>query len=309
MKKTILYAILAVFSTLVQGKNVDFVIAWSPGGITSPAGIVVQEQLKQELKTKINPVLAHRPGAGGQIGVQSVAAAQPGTTHILIDGAGLVTAPLINPIPGAAPVDRNLIPVGYVGNILMVLVVGTHLPVKDFDEFVKYCQNNYINFGSGGIGSSTHLAAEVFLKTINCKSTHIPFQGHGPAIAALIGGHIDMMITTDGVANAYLENQKIKVLGVFGTDRSTLLTQIPQLPTEIKIPTIWVALFVNANAPPDDITLIKNALSNTLKNPTVIEKLKKQGLVNIGRSIPKNWIQKEQNYYLTIIKTININAK
>jgi tripartite-type tricarboxylate transporter receptor subunit TctC len=153
------------------------------------------------------------------------------------------------------------------------------------------------------------MAGALVLKALNCKSVHVPFQGQAPSVTALVGGHIDTMITLDGVAKPYLENQKVKVLAVTTGEKSTILNQVPLLPKEIKGPVFWLALFVNSNAPPEDIEIIKNAVSKTLKNPNVIKKLSGLGYVNIGRPIPEDWIKLEHDYYSNIVQRLDLDAK
>jgi tripartite-type tricarboxylate transporter receptor subunit TctC len=310
MKKHLVSIGLALFAATAFGKNIDFVITFAPGGISDPAARIVNEQLKEELKNdNINPVLSHKPGAGGQLGAQIVATSTPDNTQILLDGSNMVIAPLVNPLPNAVPLTETLVPIGYIGNFSMVLAVGSHVPVTNVDEFVKFCQNNNINYGSSGIGSGTHLAAASVLSSLKCKSTHIPFTGQGPAIAALAGGHIDAMVTTDGVAKPHQETNRIKILGVAGTEKSPILSDVPLLPKNAKIPTFWIALFVNKNADPKEIDKIKNAVTRTLTNPSIIAALNSRGYVNVGMPIDDAWLKKEQKQFHEIIKQVDINAK
>ena len=174
-------------------------------------------------------VLNYRPGAGGAIGAGEVAASDPdGYTLVGTSPGSVVVAPLAN--PQARHALDDFIPVASLAEGGIIIVVQAGSPWSDFDEFVGDARQRpgEITFGTSGTNGITHLATEALGMRADFELTHIPYQGSGPAIAALLGGEIDMSTSAIGPAAPHIREGTLVPLAVMAEGR---LDAYPDVPT------------------------------------------------------------------------------
>jgi tripartite-type tricarboxylate transporter receptor subunit TctC len=193
---TILFSLAAVGAQAQSAfpeRPVRVIVPYPPGGTADLLGRLISAKLGDAWGKSV--VIENRGGAGGNIATEAVAKADPDGYTLLLCNAPVLA---INPtLYGSVPFDpvRDFAPVAMIAEVPLFLVVNPSLPVKNFAEFldhVKKAKGN-INYASGSIGSTTHLSMELFKTMANVQLQHIPYKGSGPAIAAILGGEVQIM--------------------------------------------------------------------------------------------------------------------
>lgn len=306
MKKIFALLCVTLFSAAVAAKTINIVAPFAPGGVADHASRILAKQLNTDFANSDTTfIVQNRPGAGGFTGSHSVARLPSDTIEILVASPAVFIAPAaINPQITEVLPQNNLTAIGYIGDSISVLVVANDTPVTTLDEFAAYCKNNNINFGSSGIGSATHLASEAVYSHFGCKSTHIPFKGQGPAMLAVIGGQITAIVTTFDVAETQIEAGKVKAVAANST---AYLSKISKFPPSLQGANIPLAIFVNSNAPAGDIKTLQQAIAKVMKNPEVVAEMQKFKMINIGKTLPKNWLDNEVVFYTNMVKRLGLS--
>ncbi len=208
-------------------KPVRIIVNVAPGGgidqITRVAAAKVGDALGQPL------VVENRAGAGGNIGVETVARAAPdGYTLLSAIGSTMTVGPHLYKLP--VDVDKDLAPITPLARTLMFLVVRPSLPVKSVGELVAYARANpgKLNFGSPGVGTGPHIAAEMMMSVAGIKATHIPFKGSAETMAALFGETIDFAFDP-GSAVRQARAGKLRLLAVASAKRTPLAPDAPTM--------------------------------------------------------------------------------
>ncbi|NYT62483.1 tripartite tricarboxylate transporter substrate binding protein [Alcaligenaceae bacterium] len=282
--KNILLAVCTV-ATGIMGTNVKadtfpsqplrIVVPFGAGGVTDLTARTFGKAMSKTLNQPV--IIENRPGAGATIGANHVAKSAP-TGYTILLGTN-VTHAITPQMMKQAPYDplkdfQSVATFGLNGNVLLV---KSDFPANTFEEFLAYIRAHPsdINYSSGSVGSSAHLAAELLKQEVKGLSyTHIPFGGPAEALSAVIGGHVDFMFSNIGAAVGQLKGGKVKALAV------TTAQRVPQLPD---VPSIaesgvagfevvgWLAAFVPAGTPAD-ITQRLNSAINTAQNDPELRK-------------------------------------
>jgi len=200
-------------------RPIRFIVPFAPGGTTDIVARFVAQKLGEELGQQL--VLDNRGGAGGVIGTDLLAKAAPDGYTIMLNHVGVAyNVTMYKSLP-YDPV-RDLLPISLVGLTPNVLVVNTALPVKTVKDLVALgkAKPSQIPYGSGGVGSSAHLAVEMFQQLSGTKFVHVPYKGAGPALTETIGGQVQFMIATMPAAAGHIRSGKLRGLGVSGNKRS-----------------------------------------------------------------------------------------
>lgn len=232
-------------------KPVRLVVPFAPGGSTD----VIARMLGQKLNDLWGQavVVDNRAGAGGNLGADAVAKSAP-DGHTLLFASGSIT---INPsIYATMPFDtvRDLTPISNVASGPMLLVVQDKSPWRSIKDLIRDAKANpgKINFGSAGIGSQVHLAAENFADAAGIEITHVPYKGESLSYNDLLSGQIQMMVGNIAAASALLGPGRLRALGVTGLTRSPLLPDVPTV-AESGLPnfenTGWFGLLGPAGLP------------------------------------------------------------
>ncbi len=207
-------------------RAITLVVPFAPGGGTDTFARPFVAKLSQELGQQV--VIDNRAGAGGTVGAAMVAKAKPdGYTFLLgaVHHAVAVTAYK----QLSYDLQKDLAPVTSVAFVPDVLVIYPGIPANTLQEFIAYCKANpgKVNYGSAGLGTTRHLAGEIFNARTGAAMTHIPYKGSGPATAALIGGEVTAVFEGLGSAAPYIRSGKARALAVFSAERSLAFPDIP----------------------------------------------------------------------------------
>jgi tripartite-type tricarboxylate transporter receptor subunit TctC len=266
-------------------KPIRLIIPFPSGGLTDVVGRITAQKLSEGLG---QPVVAdNRAGAGGTIGADLAAKASPdGYTLFLGTTGTLAAAPNLQPNLPYHP-EKSFAPIGQLINTPVVVVVNAAVPAKSLAELIHLAKSRpgKLNYASAGIGSSLHVAGEMFKIANGIDLHHIPYKGAGPAMADFVAGRIDVMF--DGVT-AYLphiQSGKLRVLAVAGRAR---IAQLPSAPTtaEAGLPgyelALWNGLLAPAGTPGNIVKRLNEELVKALGTRDMIETLGKHGLEPAG---------------------------
>ncbi|MEW6452961.1 MAG: tripartite tricarboxylate transporter substrate binding protein [Pseudomonadota bacterium] len=261
-------------------KPIKLVLPYSPGGIIDYVG----RQLAQHLGDTIGqPVVAeNRPGAGGIAGTDTVARSAPdGYTLVLMDPA-IVINPTLQP---SVPYDlfKGMTTVAMVSTSPEVLVVSPQLPVKTFDELVAYGKANpgKLNFGSAGIGTTPHLAGELFKQRTGVDATHIPYRSIGQSYPDMMANKIQFAFSSIAGALPFTSDNRVRAIATTGLKRSSVYPDLPTVDEaglkgfEVDL---WLGIFAPAGLPADVHAKLSAELKKTLEKPEVKTALAKVGV-------------------------------
>ena len=267
-------------------KPVRLVDPYAPGGSTS---VVSQSLSKKFQEFSDQPmVIDYKPGAGSNIGSDIVAKATPDGYTVLIGTSSLA----INPhLYRSMPFDpiKDLTPIAQLIRTPNVLAVNPALPVRTTAELIAYARANpgKLNYGSSGNGATNHMAMELFKTLAKVDIQHVPFKGGSEALAALLGGQIQVLFNPASTLAPQDKTGRLRMIAIASTERVNGLN----LPTvaESGLPgfksEVWFGLFAPAGTPVPVIARL-NALTNRiLKDPSVAEVLDKAGMEPVGGTV------------------------
>ncbi|HMN84116.1 MAG TPA: tripartite tricarboxylate transporter substrate binding protein [Burkholderiaceae bacterium] len=262
-------------------RPVRLVIPFPAGGATDIIGRVVAMKLSQALGQQV--IVDNRPGVGGTIGADAVAKAAPdGYTLLLATSSTHSIGPVLNP---KMPYDaiRDFTPIINVAEAPSVLVVGASSPAADARGLItllKGAPGRY-NFGSSGIGTYPHLAAEMFKwRAGNLFVVHIPYRGTGLVIPDLVTGQIAFLMDSIVSAQPHIRDGKVRALAVSGARRSSSLPNVPTF-AEIGVQGMaisnWFGMFGPAGLPADIVARVNREMNTLIASADVIERFEKTG--------------------------------
>ena len=266
-------------------KPIRFVVAFPPGGGTDIIARSIAQKLAERLAQQV--VVDNRPGAGGNIGTDTVAKSAPDGYTMLMGSAGplAINASLFASMP-FDPV-RDLAPVTLAASTPNVLVVHPSLRAATVNELIALAKARpgEINFASSGHGTPAHLAGELFNSMAGVKMVHVPYKGAAPALADLLGGQVQLMFSTMPPALPHVKDGKLRALAVTSSKRSRAM---PELPTvdEVALPgfeaNTWHGVVVPAGTPAAVVVRLNREIVAILHMPEVVARLSGQGAEALG---------------------------
>ena len=227
-------------------------------------------------------IIDYRPAAGGNLAMDIVAKAPPDGYTLLMGSPGLATNPFLYRDLGW-DAKKDFAPISLLGTVQNVLVVNPALPVKSVAELVALAkkQPGTLNFASPGAGTSLHLAAELFKEAEGIDIVHVPYKGGGQAMNDVLAGKPEMMFQVVGAALPYIQSGKLRALAVTGTERSSVLPDVPTM-VEAGVPNYsaytWNGLLAPVGTPRPIIDKLHAAIVKAMNDPSVVE-----GYARIGQ--------------------------
>jgi tripartite-type tricarboxylate transporter receptor subunit TctC len=286
------------------------VVPFSPGGGTDINARILAVPLGQVLGQTV--VVDNRPGAGSIIGTDIVSKATPDGYTILLGTSSLaVNYAVYKKLPFDA--RRDFSPISQVSDQPNMMVVNPSLPAKNLKEFIALVQSQpgRLTFGSPGTGTATHLATVLLLSKFNGDLIHVPYKGTGPALTALIGGEINMYLSTFASALPHVVNRRLRALAVTGAERAGPLPDVPTV-EEAGVPgyvhLTWYGMAAPAKTPRAIIDKLNKAIVGVLKSEEVSRLYKQQGL-NAVPTTPAEFGQKideESKKWLEVVRKAKI---
>ena len=291
-------------------KAIRFIVPFAPGGGTDLIGRIVAQQLHEELGQPV--VVDNRAGAGSVVGADTAAKAPPDGYTLLLGNISLAfNAALYRKLPYDALTD--LAPVSLVAVQPNIVVIFPGVPANTFAEFVALARAKpgQIAYSSAGIGSGTHLAGELLAQLLKIDLLHVPYKGTGPALADVIGGQVQMMVSTFASALPHVRSGRLRALGVTSAKRSTATPDVPTL-SEAGVPgydySTWYGLLVPAKTPRAIIERLHGKTLAALGRETAKLQFGAQG-VDVVTSTPAEfsaYLKAETTKWLTVVRAAGI---
>ena len=259
-------------------KPVRVIVPFAPGGATDVVARITAPKLSEAFGQQF--IVDNRAGAGGALGAELAARAAPdGYTIIVIASSYASNAALYklpyDPIKGIAPV--TLITTGP-----FILAVHPSVKANDLKSFIELARAKpgSMSFGSSGTGSVPHLAFELFLQMTNTKIVHVPYKGDAPAVADLLGGHIQAQLVGPLVISQQMAAGKLRGLAVTTPKRSRIMPELPAISEEVPgySATTWFGMLAPLGTPKEIVMELNQSLARILKRPDVEERLRHDGM-------------------------------
>jgi tripartite-type tricarboxylate transporter receptor subunit TctC len=278
-------AALALVPHLAQAqawptRPVRLIVPFVPGGATDVVARLLGQKLGDVWGESV--VVENRSGAGGNIGADAAAKSAPDGYTLFMTSGSIVTANQYLYKSLSYDPARDLVPITNVAAGPQVVVVSKDLPVRDLKELIAYAKANpgKINYGSAGVGTQTHLAAENFSYAAGIEMTHVPYKGEASVINDLLGGQIQLATPNLGAAIAYIQQGKLRALAVTSRDR---IPQLPDLPAVAEvIPGFenvgWFGLMAPAGTPREIIDRVYRDSAKILGSEEFRARLAQQGM-------------------------------
>jgi len=253
-------------------KPVSMVAPFPPGGVADIVGRPLAASMEKTLKQPV--LVVNRSGAGGAVGTTFVAKSAPDGYTILMSLSSISVFPVSDPMNGK-PVPYRLsdfAPIALVTADPTVLVVSADGPYKTIQDFIASAKAypNQINYASAGMYSTLHVAMEMFANAAGIKMFHVPYQGGGPAVAALLGGQVHALASGPAAAAGQIKAGKMRALAGWGDKR---LPSMPELPTFKELGYkdvefyIWSGVFVPAATPSPVQARLRDAVRASISDP------------------------------------------
>ena len=272
--------------TAWPAKPIRLIVGFAAGGSTDVTARIIAQALSDRLGQPV--VVENRGGAGGNIGADAVAKAEPdGYTLLMATSSTFAANPnLYKTLP--FDVQKDFAPITVTAFIPNLLVVNPSVPANNVADFIAYLKANpdKLNFASAGNGTSQHLSGELFNSLAGVRMTHVAYRGGAPAVTDLLGGQVQVIFAPLVEVIQQVRAEKLKALGITTAKRSPLL---PDVPTILKsLPgyevALWNGLLAPAKTPPDIIDRINRATIEALRSPEVKAKLAEQGSEPVGNT-------------------------
>ncbi len=266
-------------------KPVRMIVPFAAGGTTDVVARMLGQKLSEMWGQPVT--VENRAGAGGNIGADLVAKSTPDGYTLLMASGSIVT---VNPhLYKSMPFDvkKDLVPITKVASGPMLVVVPEASEARTLAELIATARAKpgALRFGSAGIGSQVHMAAENFADAAKIDIVHIPYKGEAPAYTDLIGGQTQLMVGNFAAASALLGNGRLRALAVTGLERSK---QLPDVPTasEAGLPgfenTGWFGLLAPTGTPAAILAKVRDDTVKALGSADARAKLDQQGMVAVG---------------------------
>ena len=267
-------------------KPVMVIVPFAAGGNTDAFARLVAQGLDVALGQRF--LVENKAGAGGNLGVGQLARAEPDGYTL---GMGTVSTHAINPtLYKSLPYDpdKAFAPISLFVTLPNVLAVHPGLAAKSVPELIELvkAKPDTYSFASSGVGTSTHLAGELFMAKTGTRMTHVPYKSSGEVVLAVAGGQVDMAFDNIPTVAAQAKDGKLRPLAVTSTERAALLPDLPPLAEALPgfEATSWHGLFAPAGTPPAIVAKLSTEIQRVLQAPAMTERLAGMGAKAIGNT-------------------------
>ena len=292
-------------------KPIRVIVPLAAGGQADIVARLLTQKLADTFKQPL--VVDNRTGGGGSIGTETAVRATPDGYTMLITASTYAANAALYKLP-YDPVN-DVTPIAFIGDTGFVVAVHPTLPVKSIKELMAYDKANpaKLNYGTGGIGSTSHLATELFNEMAGTRMAHVPYKGAAPALNDLLGGQIQLALTGVPVAIPQLKSNRVRGLAVTTAKRSNALPDIPAVAETVPgyDAASWFAVIGPKGLPKDIAGRWNSEVNRILQLPEVKERMAGHGIEPAGGSperlleVVRRDIAKWQN----VVKFANIKPE
>ena len=292
-------------------KQIRMIVPFPAGGPTDALARAIGQALGQRLRQPV--VVENRAGAGGSIGAEMVARAEPTGYTLMMTSAGVVT---VNPSLSKVPFDtlRDFAPVALAATISSILVVPPSLNVKSVRELVDLARSKpgQLNYGSSGTGSASHLAMELFDRMAGVHFVHVPYKGAAPAVTDLVAGNVQVMLIGSSTVMPFVRAGKLVPLGVSSLKPSPLAPDIPVIASPL-LPGFevgnWFGVFAPAHTAPSIVERLNVEINAIMKLPELKAQLARDGFEAVAANTPAQfgtYVKEEVAKWSRVVKEAGI---
>ena len=290
-------------------KPIRLVVSVAPGGNLDMIGRAVAEKISEGIGQRM--YVENRPGANSTIGLASVARSAPdGYTMVMVAQSALI-APRMMRNPPYDPV-RDFVGVSLIATLPQMLVVHPSLPVKSVKELIALARAHpgELNCGSSGNGSGSHLALEVFNRMAGVRITRIPYNGDGPAIIDLLGGHTPIKFDNLSTSLPHVRSGRLRALGVTTPTRTALLPEVPAISETVPgfQASIFNGMMAPANTPPEVLERVRVEIVKFVQAPDIRKRFANQGVELQSSTSPEQFTAFIKSEYVRWSKVIDESA-
>ena len=292
-------------------KPIRVIVGQAPGGATDIVSRALAQKLTEGLGQTV--VIDNRSGAAGSIGSAIAASAPPdGYTALIVSSTYTINPSLYKKLP-FDPV-RDLQPVTLIASSPFLLMVHPSIAAKTPRELIALAKTRKLTFASGGIGSSGHLATELFSSMAGIEMTHVPYKGAGPALIDTLGGQVNLLMSSIVSGMPYAKAGRLRALAITTRTRSPALPELPTI-SESALPgydfSSWYGLMVPAGTPQPVIARLHDETVKALKLPDLQQRLASEGCDAVG-STPEQlaaYIKTEMARWAKVVKASGMQAE
>jgi tripartite-type tricarboxylate transporter receptor subunit TctC len=282
----VLVVSLLLTATAVAQPVTRIVVPFGAGGVQD----ILARAISNELGTLIGRtvIVENRTGAGGTIGNASVAkSTADGSTLLLSAASHTITGHVYAKLP-YHPIE-DFTGVAHIGTVDYVLIINSQIPAKDVREFIAYAKANpgKLNYASAGNGSATHLSMAYFAGLNGLDMVHIPYKATNEAVQEVLAGRSQAVISSTIGALPFTKEPRVRMLAVTGAQRSKFVPELPTVAETVPGYTFdsWMGLLAPAATPKPVVEQINAAVNKLLRDPVILDRLDKQGVVPRAMSV------------------------
>ncbi len=291
-------------------RPIRLIVPFAPGGIFDYIGRLATPKLTESLGQSV--IVDNRAGGGGVIAMQLASNSTPdGYTVLLADPSLVINLHLHQTSPYAL---KDLAPVTIFTEASLVLAVNSKVAAKSVKEFIDLTRTSDLSYGSAGIGTTPHMAAELFKARTKANLLHVPFKGVGPAVTAVVAGQVQMVFGSVAGTDSFIKDGRLRGLATTGEKRAKAMPDLPTL-GEAGYPgsevIVWGGIFVRAGTPKPIVTRLNSEFRKVLLDPGVKSGLDKVAIEPLGTSPEEAvaFVGKEHAKWGRVIKEAGIKAE
>jgi tripartite-type tricarboxylate transporter receptor subunit TctC len=294
-------------------KPIRLVIPFAPGGVVDLTARQIGPKLSEAIGQPV--LIENRSGAGGTLAADHVAKSAPDGHTLLFAFDSHAVNPHIYKSELRYDTFKDFAPVTFVGSIPLLLATSPAYPAQDMPAFLNLARNKpgSVSYASVGAGSSGHLAAEQLKLLAKVDMLHVPFKGGAPALAALMGEQVQLIVFAAGAGVPLVRGGKIKPLAVSGKQRSSAMPNVPTM-AEAGYPQLdsgaWMGLLAPAGTPSAVIGRLNAEVAKVLKDPELIKRLADQA-VELSSSTPEQFgalVRSEHDKWGKVIRDAKLDV-
>lgn len=291
-------------------KPLHIVLGFPPGGAIDTIARVIAPKMSADLGQSV--VVENKPGAGGVIGMQAVARAEPDGYTVFMGTMGnfSITPALVKDLP--YDVAKDFAPVTEVASSAFVLFVNNDLPVRTVAELIAYAKARpgVVNFSSSGNGGLPHMAGEMFNAAAGVKMTHVPYKGSAPSVSDVVAGQVQLTFEAVAAGLSHVKAGRLRALATTGDQRLGVLSDVPTVAETIPgfVVTNWFGMAVPAGTPADRINRIQQSVAMAMRDPDVLRTFAGLGVDPVGDTPAQfgAYIAQERKRWQKVITDANI---
>jgi tripartite-type tricarboxylate transporter receptor subunit TctC len=288
------------------------ILPFPPGGPTDILGRTIAQKLSEQMGQQVVP--ENRPGAGGNLGLELAAKSPPDGYTMVLTSSIIALAPALYAKLNYQ--QRDLAPISLIAEIRNILLVHPSVPARNVKELIALARKSpgKLNYGSGGVGTTTHLTPELIMSITRTRMTHVPYKGSGLALIALVGGHVDVLIMAVPAAAEQVKAGKARGLLILSTERTSVLPDVRSAKeegVEDYIVRLWYGVLAPAGTPANLIARLNSEIVKAINSPDLKKRFTDGGVEPIT-STPEEFgrfIAVETPRYAKIVKDANIPAQ